>query len=93
MTFISRWQPGRCMVLCVDTPDDFRTKLQDSMESGQGAIDLSDPFALHVSLMDQVTALYDQSVWSIRNLIRRVEKVSLFPSLLSKKTRTSNCSR
>lgn len=75
MNFFGRWEPGRCMILCVDTPDNFREQLEQAMNSEQGGLDLSDPFVLHIPLMDQIITLYDQSVWSIRDLIRRVEKV------------------
>ena len=75
MSFFGRWESGRCMILCVDTPDDFREQLEQSMNNEQEELDLNDPFALHLPLMDQIIALYDRSVWSIRDLIRRVEKV------------------
>jgi hypothetical protein len=76
MTFYSRWEPGHCMMLCVDTPDGFQKELKHTLECEQGPLDFNDPFALHMPLMDQIIAVYDRSVWSIRDLIRRVEKVS-----------------
>lgn len=77
MNFFSLWEPGRCTILCVDTPGNFREQLEQHVKSEKGQIDLNDPFALHIPLMDQIITLYDQSVWSIRDLIRRVEKVPL----------------
>jgi hypothetical protein len=76
MTFLSIWEPGRYMMLCIDTPNGFREELQHSMERGQ-KLDLQDPFAFFLPLMDQIIILYDHSVWGIRDLIRQVEKVSL----------------
>ena len=76
MTFFSRWEPGHCVMLCVDTPDDFEEELKHAVECEQEPLDFNDAFALHVPLMDQIINLYDHSVWSIRDLIRRVEKVS-----------------
>lgn len=35
----------------------------------------SDPFAMYVPLMDQLIKLYDESVWSMRNMVRPIEKV------------------
>jgi hypothetical protein len=64
------------MVLCVDTPDDFPSKLAQSMTQEREPLDLSDPFTLHLPLVDRIIHLYDESVWGIRDLIRRVEKVS-----------------
>ena len=81
MTIFSRWEPDHCVVLCIDTPDGFRSQLEQSLAGEQGTIDMTDPFALFVPLMDQITILYDQSVWSIRDLIRRVEKVSQPPPI------------
>jgi hypothetical protein len=86
MTFFSRWEPGHCIVLCVDTPDSLRVRLEQSLATEQGTLDLSDPFALHIPLLDQIIILYDQSVWGIRDLIRRVEKVLLSSGHANKAT-------
>ncbi len=37
--------------------------------------DPRDPYALQSIIIEQVLALHDQSIWGIRNLVRRVEKV------------------
>jgi hypothetical protein len=63
------------MVLCIDTPEDFRFQLEQSIAKGEDTIDLSNPFALYVPLVDEIVDLYDRSVWGIRDLIRTVEKV------------------
>lgn len=76
MTFFTRWAPGHCMVVCVDTPDNLLSNLEQALSTGSGELDLSDPFALHIPLMDQIIILYDQSVWGICVLIRQVEKVA-----------------
>jgi hypothetical protein len=75
MTFLGRWEPGCGLTICMDTPDSFRYFLERSLNDDTSIIDLIDPFAPFVPLMDQVIVLYDQSVWSIRNLVRRLEKV------------------
>lgn len=74
MTFLSIWEPGRYMMLCIDTPNGFREELQHNLEREQ-KLDLQDPFAFLLPLMDQIILLYDHSVWGIRDLIRQVEKV------------------
>lgn len=74
MTFFSRWEPGHCVVLCIDTPNGFLGDLQRNLERGQGP-NLQDPFAFLVPLLDEIVPFYDQSVWSIRDLIRKVETV------------------
>ena len=80
MTFLSIWEPGRCMMLCIDTPTGFREELRHSLEREQ-KLDLQDPFAFFLPLMDQIILLYDHSVWGIRDLIRHVEKVVLIANL------------
>jgi hypothetical protein len=80
MTFLSIWEPGRYMTLCIDTPNGFREELQHSLEREQ-KLDLQDPFAFLLPLMDQIILLYDHSVWGIRDLIRQVEKVTIITRL------------
>lgn len=76
MTFLSIWEPSRYMMLCIDTPSGLREELQHSLER-ERKLDLQDPFAFLLPLMDQIILLYDHSVWGIRDLIRQVEKVIL----------------
>jgi hypothetical protein len=83
MTFLSIWEPDRYMLLCIDTPNGFREELQHSLEREQ-KLDLQDPFAFFLPLMDQIITLYDHSVWGIRDLIRQVEKVVLIVHLRNK---------
>jgi hypothetical protein len=84
MSFFGRWEPGHSMVLCIDTPENFRFQLEQSIAKGEDMIDLSNPFALYVPLVDQIVDLYDRSVWRIRDLIRTVEKVRSFACKLLK---------
>jgi hypothetical protein len=90
MSFFGRWEPGHSMVLCIDTPDDFRFQLEQSIAKGEDMIDLSNPFALYVPLVDQIVDLYDRSVWGIRDLIRTVEKVP-FLCLQATKINIADC--
>src|SRR4051812_47834229 len=75
MTFFARWEPGHFMAVCVDTPDNLLADLEQGLSTEPETLDLSDPFALYIPLTDQIIMLYDQSVWGIRDLIRRIEKV------------------
>jgi hypothetical protein len=36
-----------------------------------------DPYALHVAIIDEILALFDYSVWSLRDLIRDIELVKM----------------
>ncbi|KAH8711821.1 hypothetical protein GQ44DRAFT_714242 [Phaeosphaeriaceae sp. PMI808] len=75
MAFFSRWESNhRQITLCVNTPDNFQDNLEQNVASQHSEFDLSDPFALYLPIVDQIITLYDQSVWCIRDLIRRVEK-------------------
>jgi hypothetical protein len=90
MSFFGRWEPDHSMVLCIDTPEDFRSQLEQSIAKGEDMIDLSNPFALYVPLVDQIVDLYDRSVWGIRDLIRTVEKVP-FPCSQANNISIADC--
>ena len=75
MSFFTYWEPGHCVVLCIDTPDTLATELERTLSRDSNRFNLIDPFSLHIPLMDQIIKLYDKSVWGIRDLIRGIEKV------------------
>ncbi|KAI9783530.1 MAG: hypothetical protein M1839_003700 [Geoglossum umbratile] len=78
MGFFTYWDhSSRCKVLCIDTPKDLPSRLMEVLEKSPP--DRRDPFAMHAPLIDQIVRLYDDSVWAIRDPIRKIEKVS--PSL------------
>lgn len=81
MGFFTRWDaPGRCRVLCVDTPRFLQTELLIALNKqlpAAIAATLRDPLALHRPLIEQVLVLYDISVWRIRDQVRQIEKVPL----------------
>lgn len=74
MTFVSRWEAlGSGRILCIDTPEDFPSMLSTIL--GDTTVDLNDPFAMHIPLLQEIVRLNDKSVWAIRDPIREVEKV------------------
>ena len=74
MGFFTRWDhSGHCKVLCIDTPKELPSKLKEVLT--KSPLDLKDPFAMHAPLIDQIVKLYDDSVWAIRDPIRKIEKV------------------
>jgi hypothetical protein len=77
MTFFTRWKPDSCVTLCIDTPADMPFELKAAMANDMRLKSLaeSDPFAMYVPLMDHLIKLYDESVWSMRNMVRPIEKV------------------
>lgn len=81
MTFFTRWDSsGDCRVLCIDTPEDLARDLQNSLVSktrNSPDLNTTDPFFLHIPVIDQVLLQYTNSVWRVRNPIRSIEKVCL----------------
>jgi len=82
MGFFTRWErPDRCRVLCIDTPEKLQSRLETVLRE-QSPLKFSDPFAMHVPLIDQIILLYDVSVWRVRDPVRKIEKVSTSITLL-----------
>jgi hypothetical protein len=71
----AKWvNPKCCRILCVDALEVLRHDLKASLEK-MSALDLKDPFCMHVPLIDEIVKLYDQSVWLVRDAVRKIEKV------------------
>ncbi|KAK1773146.1 hypothetical protein QBC45DRAFT_398279 [Copromyces sp. CBS 386.78] len=84
MSLFTRWDsPGKCRVLCVDTPPDFPDRLRDALLNkgrpslSEAAAAQADPFALHADLLDIMIVYSDISVWRVRDPIRLLEKSRL----------------
>ncbi|KAJ4417112.1 hypothetical protein N0V85_001994 [Neurospora sp. IMI 360204] len=86
MSVFTRWDsPGKCRVLCIDTPPDFPNRLKDALllkKTPPGSLTpleaaQADPFALHADLLDIMTVYSDISVWRVRDPIRLFEKSRL----------------
>lgn len=75
MTFLSLWTPQNSQMLCIATPREFNEHLLHTLAYLLPDIDRADPYSLHIPLMEVLLTLYDQSVWSIRDIVRDVEKV------------------
>ena len=79
MTFFTRWDsPNMSQVLCVDTPPNFAVELKGLLERRAQPVNLWDPFAMHVNLVDQIILYVDVSLWRVRDPIRSLEKVSRY---------------
>ena len=78
MGFFVHWKPPRTTtVLCFDTPEKFQSLLGSALRRGGTNVDTADPYSLLSTLIDQVIALYDDSVWSMRNHVCAAEAVRL----------------
>lgn len=75
MTFFSRWSPDRCSVLCVGMPHTFIVLLQENLSRLQPKMPSSNPYSLHIPLIESIIAMHDSSVWFVRDVVRSVERV------------------
>lgn len=75
MTFCSRWTPEGCTVLCIGTPKLFQDLLHDTLSRMWPILPQSEPFSLHVPIVEAVVAMQDSSIWSVRDAVRSMEKV------------------
>lgn len=77
MDFFARWSGAdSCRVLCVDTPQDVRERLEALLVAAP-KLELRDPFAMIRPLLDEVIRCCDDSTWRMTNQVRKVEKVLL----------------
>ena len=78
MGFFVHWKPSQTTtVLCFDTPEKLQSLLGSALRRNDSNIDTADPYSLLSTLIDQVIALYDDSVWSMRNHVCAAEAVRL----------------
>ena len=78
MDCFSIWSSsGSSKMLCVDAPEYLQTGLLAAMQQEkEPPFTRLDPFASHRHFVDQLIALYDMSVWRVRDLVRDIEKAS-----------------
>jgi hypothetical protein len=76
MTFCSRWVSGHCTILCIGASSLFRGLLQDALAQLGTMVQPLEPYSLHIPLLEAVVAMQDLSVWSVRDIVRSVEKAS-----------------
>ncbi|PSN59027.1 hypothetical protein BS50DRAFT_641288 [Corynespora cassiicola Philippines] len=74
MTFLSSWVNGKSTVLCVGANLTFQSTLQRVLSQMEIDPSLSEPFSLHVPIVETIIAMQDASVWSIRDVVRGIEK-------------------
>ena len=85
MGFFTRWlQSGSGSVVCFNVPPALRKIIIDALVNLPKEVIASDAYAFHTLIADVIVKLYDDSVWSIRNVIRTVETSRYRPIVLSK---------
>ncbi|KAF7510226.1 hypothetical protein GJ744_006922 [Endocarpon pusillum] len=72
--FTQSTAPNRTTVLCFDVPYSFRHGLQQSLRLSSGKGHDYNRYTLHRFLTSEVINLYDTSVWTIRDVVRDVER-------------------
>jgi hypothetical protein len=77
MTFCSRWESQRCIVLCIGVDLAFQHLFQETLSGLWPKLPSYEPFSLHVPLLHTILDLQDSSIWSIRDVIRNIEKASV----------------
>ena len=76
MSFFTTSTTGFTINLCFDVPKGAKTRIYQALASGQQPFDIRDIYASHVTLLDEILTMYDESVWAIRDGVRQIEKVS-----------------
>ncbi|KAF1926682.1 uncharacterized protein M421DRAFT_422656 [Didymella exigua CBS 183.55] len=80
MTFCSRWFSGRCAILCIGASSLFGAQLQDALDRLETTLSPEELYSLHVPLLEAVVSMHDSSVWSVRDVVRAVEKDRSLPA-------------
>ncbi|EOA86728.1 uncharacterized protein SETTUDRAFT_178730 [Exserohilum turcica Et28A] len=73
MTFCYRWDYKSIVVLCIGVDASFQNHLYQNLGHMWSEIQGSQPGSLLVPLIEVLVMIYDQSVWSIRDVIRHAE--------------------
>lgn len=74
MGFFTHWSKGGDRyVLCFDVPPALQDGVIDALTSLQKECIVPNAYAFHTLIAVEVVKLYDESIWSIRNVVRQVE--------------------
>ncbi|PSN59256.1 hypothetical protein BS50DRAFT_641131 [Corynespora cassiicola Philippines] len=74
MTFFSSWVNDQSIILCVGADLIFQSTLQRVLSQIEIDLSLSGPFSLHAPIVETIIAMQDVSVWSVRDVVRGIEK-------------------
>jgi hypothetical protein len=71
----TRWLPGgQTVAVIFDLRDEIKQTVLEAIFQLKGKTLFNDPYWIHTCLIEQVVHLQDDSVWSIRDLVRETEK-------------------
>lgn len=70
------WNPSthQTTILAFDLPDARINQMRSLLLDGLQKSEMNDPFWMYPRLLDDVVSLQDESVWSVRHLVRAIEK-------------------
>lgn len=94
MGFFTTWMStGSQVVLCFNVPQILQIRLQKIFLS-LSTPKLPDVYSVHAVIIDEIIMLFDKSVWSLRDIIRKIELVKPGSYLVENDTATNKpCSR
>ena len=76
MAFFTNWsKPDLKAVFFFDAPQDLQCHVQRLLSSSPARLDSLDHYSMHVLIVEEIVNLFENSVWDLRDLIRRVEMV------------------
>jgi hypothetical protein len=81
MTFCSQWISDRYTILCTGASPLFRRLLKDALAQAGTMFLSSEPCSLHVPLLEAIAGMQDSSGWSLREIVRGIEKVIIVESV------------
>lgn len=77
MSFHTKWTLNSTVNICFDVPKASQMRLHQALASSQQRHDVVDIYASHVIILDEILAMFDESVWALRDEVRRIEKVRM----------------
>ena len=75
MSFYTKWTPHFTLNLCFDVPMAFQIRLRQALDLREQPFGVDDLYASHVTILDQILMMFDESVWALRDGVRQIEKV------------------
>ena len=75
MSFYTKWTPHFTITFCFDVPMASQVQLRQALGSCEQPFNLKDPYTSHARILDQILIMFDESVWAIRDGVRKIEKV------------------
>lgn len=76
MSFYSKWTVDSIINICFDVPKASQVRLYQALSSHHQPFHIADVYASHGAILDEILALYDESIWSLRDGVRQIEMVS-----------------